>query len=382
MTLRPFVAFHDPWDALVLGRLLDAPVATFGGDRQRAAFAEAGLDPLLVEPPEDLQTLTLLDDPRVQAAIRQRPSSLICFKPSARLEARAEALGAKLAHSPARVAQGLENKLALAGLAEEAGVAIPAQWSTSPGKTSWPEITDRLGSDLVVQPPRGFAGRRTWRVRDAAGWRSIVDQLGRRTARVAAWRDGRPGTVNAVVDAQGQVLVTAPIVQVTGDPRLTPYRLGSCGNDFLWRPAPHPGDLAEEVAERFGPVLAARGYRGHFGLDFVLDGEELLTIEINARLTASFALYASLEPRLLHAHLTALRGQPIEAGRLPPIEAGQLIRLNTAEVALAPPDGPALWPHPAATVDPGGRLARAPSAGQVVDTVGGLDPDLLALLHS
>jgi predicted ATP-grasp superfamily ATP-dependent carboligase len=380
VSLRPFIAFHDPWDALALGRLLDAPVATFGGERQRAAFAAAGLEATLVEPPEELQTLALLDDPRVRAAVREQPSLLVCFKPSARLEARAGELGARLAHNPARLAQGLENKLALAGLAEEAGVAIPAQLSASPGRTSWQEITCQLGGDLVVQPPRGFAGRKTWRVRDADEWQAIVDQLGRRTARIAEWREGRPGTVNAVVDASGQVLVTAPIVQVTGDPRLTPYRLGSCGNDFTWRPAPHPGALAEAAAERFGPVLAARGYRGHFGLDFVFDGHELLVIEINARLTASFGLYASRQRRLLDAHLAALRGEAIEAGRLPPIEGGQLIRLNTSESAAASPDRPGLWPHPRAQVDPGGRLARAPSNGVVVDEAGDVSPALLRAL--
>ena len=377
---RPFVAFHDPWDALALARLLDAPVATFGGDRQRAAFAEAGLEPILVEPPEELQTLALLADPRVAAAIRSEPSSLICFKPSARLETRAAKLGARLAHAPARIAQGLENKLALAALAAEAKVPIPAQLSGSPARLGWDEVTARLGTDLVVQPPRGFAGRKTWRVRDERGWGRITAELGRRIARIAAWADGRPGTVNAVVDAGGRVLVTAPIVQVTGDPRLTPYRLGSCGNDFTWRPLPHPGDLAEATAERLGPVLAARGYRGHFGLDFVFDGDELLLIEINARLTASFGLYASWEPRLLTAHQAALREEAIDAGRLPPIEGGQLIRLNTSEGPLAPPRGPALWSHPAAKVDPGGRLARLPVQRLVVDEAGGIPPSLLEAL--
>ena len=375
--LRPFVAFHEPWDALALARLLDAEVATFGGDRQAAAFADAGLAPILVEPPSELQTLALLDDPRVAEAIAARPSLLLCFKPSARLEARAAELGAQVALAPARVSQGIENKLALAAIARDADVTIAAQLSAAPSKLAWEGAVARLGDDLVVQPPRGFAGRKTWRIRDEYGWRAIAEELGRRTARIAAWRDGRPGTVNAVVDAAGRVLVTAPIVQVTGDPRLTPYPLGSCGNDFVWRPAPHPGDLAAVAAERLGPVLAGRGFRGHFGLDFVFDGRELVIIEINARLTASFALYASWEPRLLHAHLTALRGHAIEPGRLPPIDGGQLIWMNTRDEALMPPDGPDVWPTPKRPAEPGDRLARVASRGVVVDEAGEVSPALI-----
>jgi len=370
--VRPFVAFHEPWDALALARLLGAPVATFGSEPVRRAFADAGLDPILVPAPAELTTRALLEEPRVAEAVAAEPSLLLCFKPSARLEARAAQLGARLALAPARLAQGLENKLALAGLAAEADVAIPAQLSGVPARLSWDEVTSRLGPDLVVQPPRGFAGRKTWRVRDEAGWSAIAAELGRRTARVAAWADGRPGTVNAVVDRDGRVLVTAPIVQVTGDPRLTPYRLGSCGNDFTWRPLPHPGDRAEEAAERMGLVLASRGYRGHFGLDFVFDGDELLLIEVNARLTASFGLYSTLQPALLEAHLTALRDEPIEPGRLPPLEAGQLIRLHTGPDPVAPPSGPGLQPSPKALAQHGDRLARLPVDGVVVDEEGQL----------
>ena len=379
--MRPFVAFHEPWDALALAGLLNAPVATFGGPLQRQAFAAAGLDPVLVEPPGELTTRALLDDPRVADAVAQEPSLLICFKPSARLEARSAELGARLALAPARLAQGLENKLALAALAAEAGVTIPAQLSAAPGRLSWPEIASKLGPDLVVQPPRGFAGRKTWRVRDADGWQRVATELGRRTARIAAWADGRPGTVNAVVDASGRVLVTAPIVQVTGDERLTPYPLGSCGNDFTWRPLPHPADRAEVAAERLGPMLASRGYRGHFGVDFVFDGEALHVIEINARLTASFAFYALLEPRLLHAHLAALRDEPMEAGRLPPLPGGQLIGMHTGSEPTAPPSGPGLLPTPKSLAWPGDRLVRLPVEGVVVDERGDIPPALVNALR-
>ena len=377
--MRTFVTCHDPWDALVLAGLLRSPVATFGGALQRQAFEAAGLDAILVPAPEELSTRALLDDPQVAEAVAAEPSLLLCFKPSARLEARAAELGARLALAPAKLAQGIENKLALSELADEAGVAIPAQRRCTPRDEAWARVSAELGPDLVVQSPRGFAGRKTWRVSDEASWRSLGQELGRRPARIAAWAEGRPGTTNAVVDADGRVLVTAPIVQVTGDPRLTPYPLGSCGNDFTWRPLPHPGDAAERMAERLGPLLAAKGYRGHFGLDWVF-GDELLLIEINARPTASFAFYSVLEPRLLQAHLAALRGEAIEAGRLPPLAGGQLIRLHTGDEPVAPPRGPGQLTSPKALVRHGDRMVRLPWEGIVVDEAGAIAPPLMRLI--
>jgi glutathione synthase/RimK-type ligase-like ATP-grasp enzyme len=378
--LRPrlFIAFHDPWDALGLATALPGVgAATFGGDRERAAFEAIGVDPVLVDPGGELQTLKLLDDVRVAEAIAAEPSLLVSFKPSARLEARAAALGATMALAPARIAQGLENKLALAGLAEEASVDCPGQVSMTPSTCSWAELGGQLGDDVVVQPPRGFAGRKTWRVRSQERWREIVQELGRRKARVARYVAGRPGTLNAVVDSGGRVVASAPIVQVTGDERLTPYRLGSCGNDFVWRPAPHPGEAALDLARRLGPVLAARGYRGHFGVDFVFDGTTCWLIEVNARLTASLALMASWDSTLLREHLAALRGEPIEPRQLPPIVGGQLIRLNTTDGPLPAPVGQGLWPSPKSAIGPGERLVRATTRGVVVNEEGALDPDLL-----
>jgi len=339
---QPFVVFHLEWDALLLGGLLpDAPTATFGDDRHRAAFAAGGLaEPLLMPPDlEILSTARLLDHPPIAEAIAARPHTLICFKPNARLEARAAALGATLAHAPARIGQGLENKLALTDLADQAGVPIPAPLKVTASEATYADLAATLGTTLVVQSPRGHA---------------------------------RAGTVGAVVDEAGRVIVTAPIVQLTGLPELTPHPLGSCGNDFWWRPSPHPGDGPAELAEGLGPVLAARGYRGHFGVDFVFDGATTWLIEVNARFTATFALAASRRPELLHAHLAALRGEAITPTRLPPFRGGQMIARNGTATRQPPITAPGWQPHPSETVGVGGRLGRFLTDGELVAADGSL----------
>ncbi len=330
--MRLVFVLHDPEMA---AELLEArpgtPVATYGGPPQRQLLGAASH--LVLVPAEgDLTTLRLLEHPEVGQMVGAEPSLIVCFKPSTRVERAAEVLGARIALTSAPLARGLENKLLLPELAQEAGVRIPRQQRIDVrADTPWSTLVNAVGEDAVVQSPRGFSGKKTFRVRDAETWEGLRVELARRPAKVAEYVSGRPGTLHAVVDAEGHVVVSAPIVQVTGEPSLTPFPMGSCGNDFRWRPTPYPRD-AEALAEAMGPVISARGYLGAFGLDYVVaeDGACVL-IEINPRLTASFALYASRCPRLLDDHLTALDGGALVPTRLPAFDGGQLVRYKRAD---------------------------------------------------
>ena len=380
---RLVFALHDPWMAISLVTARPGvPVATFGGAPERERLARLTDRAVLVPPPTDPSTRALLADGGVAALIAEEPSTLLSFKPSKRLEEAAAALGAQYALAPATLSGGLENKLALAGLAQAAGVDAPQQ-ETIRLTGDWADVAPSLRRPLVIQSPRGHAGGRTWEVADERAWRDLTESLSGRPARAAEFVRGRPGTVNAVVDHRGAVLVTAAIVQVTGVDWLTTFALGSCGNDFTWRPQPHPGDAAAEMAERLGAELARRGYRGHFGVDFVLGPEGPSLIEINPRLTASFALYAAWAPELLDAHLDAVGGGTIEPRRLPPLAGGQLIATNTGFGPAAPSPGDGalpggldketVWPA-SGPVAPGGRRARFVTRGMVIDASGALVP--------
>ena len=358
------IVFPDPWDALCVAKLLpDRAVVAYAAEGASAAFSEAHIDVRLVEPKGDLNTLNLLTDAPPSAAGNDL---VLAFKPSARLERS----GFRFALAPAAIAGAIENKLNLPELATLAGVNIAPQGRVRAGDISFAELSARFGLPFVAQSPRGFAGRRTFQIDTAADWESVTGELKGRPMKIASWAAGRPGTSNAVVDRFGTVVVSAPILQLTGDPDLTPYSLGSCGNDFTWRPSPNPGDLPAKIAEALGPVLARRGFHGHFGIDWVWDGTQCTLIEINARLTASFALYVSHRPQLLHAHLAASAGEPIEPARLLPVDAGQLVIYNVSGEDQTPLSGPHSWPAPGTVVAPEAKRGRRIVSGPVVDEDG------------
>jgi len=358
------IVLPDPWDALAIARLLPGEtVVSYEAAGVRAEFEKSQTNHILAQPSGELTTLRLITEHAPPSGIEP----VIAFKPSARLEK----TGRCFALSSSSVAGAIENKLNLSSFAQEAGVPIARQEKETVGENSFDVLAERFGLPFVAQSPRGFAGRRTFRVDDAQDWSTVEALLARRPVKLATWAPGRPGTSNAVVDSAGRVMVSAPILQLTGEPDLTPYPLGSCGNDFTWRPGPHPGDAPASLAEALGPVLAARGYRGHFGIDWVWDGSRCTLIEINARLTASFAVYVSHQPELLYAHLSALRGEAIEPRRLPSFEAGQLVSYNRGDQKAPPLVGSGCWPAPGSDVEPGAKRGRLVVRGPIVDANGG-----------
>lgn len=375
----------DAWMAWLISRLLpDSAVATFGFGPERDRLR--GDRHVVVPPVGDQSAVELLNDPAVRALI-DKGTEVLTFKPSRRVQDGVQALGGHVLLAEAALARGLENKNLLPTLAREAGVEIPTQASYARAEAlDFVALRERFGAPFVAQSPRGFMGRRTFAVYSEEQWSTLRQELGPRPVKIAALVRGRPATVNAVVDHAGACVVTAPIVQVTGVPWLTPFPLGSCGNDFCWRGGPDPGEGPAIVAERIGAAIAARGYRGHFGIDLVVEDGRSWLIEVNPRLTASFALYSAFQPRLLDAHLHAVRGDRIEAARLQAFDGGQLIVHHLTEdpgepIAGGPfpigvhPDtlvGTTLWPYPGPVVPFAGTRARLITRGPVVDAAGEL----------
>lgn len=334
---------------------------------------------------------TLLADPGARAFLDARAvTRLLVFKSSHGIETECRRRGWSLLAAPAVVARRWENKVAFRSLAGELGLPQPAGEIVDLSETPYADVARRLGARLVVQSAHGYGGNRTLAADDAEGWAAAVARLKAGHARVTARVDGLPLTLNACVTARG-VAVGAPCVQLTGEPELTPYPLGSCGNDWCAAGSLDlPVAALVALAERVGEALAGDDYRGIFGLDLVLteDGEPFV-IEVNPRLVASIALYTQLEVLagrlpLLARHVLAflapdLDDAPLDA-HLGPVAGAQVILHNiaprpigvTSRVAAGvyrhESGGGLTLARPAATVDrlasPDEILLLPPAAGR------------------
>ncbi|MHB8324670.1 MAG: ATP-grasp domain-containing protein [Candidatus Dormibacteria bacterium] len=248
----------------------------------------------------------LLDWAPAQRLLRERAQGIIVWKSSVAAERQAQGLGIPIANSSAKVARRLENKAYFSRAAAAQGLPLPETVAGPAG----PELLEpalALGLPLVFQLAHGFSGASTYPVASEVELRRLLLAFASRACRIAEMVEGTPVTVTGV--AFPDQVVTGPACrQLTGIPLLTPYPLGSCGNDFQAR-VPHR-ELVEETAARVGAWLREQGHRGVFGVDLVVsDAGRCWCIEVNPRLVASVPLWTLSardrgEPSLLDQHLS------------------------------------------------------------------------------
>lgn len=274
-------------------------------------------------------TAALLAHPKATQWLERRGDglSLLVFKPNAQVEQAADAHGWRILGARAAVARPIENKLQFARLLEERGLPRPQWREIHPAVDTYADVAAALGPRLVIQAAHGFSGNRSFIVDDEATFAQVTAQLRNRRARASRRVEGSPMTMNACVLDTERVRTGPLFHQVTGAPGCTPYPLGACGND--WTSCPPPPEVvvrAAAVARAVGQMLAERGFRGIFGLDFVVTASgEIVTIECNPRIVSSVPMATALEQEagalpLLASHLQATRG--LEADDAPDIREG------------------------------------------------------------
>lgn len=237
---------------------------------------------------------------QVGVLAQHKISSIIPFKHAVALEAAAQQAGVRVLASPAKLARQLENKLQLPDIAAAAGVQIPdtvviSRRAVLDGSAELPE----LASGWVVQPAISFAGAGTTPV---ATPDALTQALQHPTAAKSdVWKltrriHGEPMTVNAVVADDQDVVVAHVTRQLTGISVCSSEPLGSCGNEWSIPIDVSVAQAVRDTAAAVGRELARRGFRGACGLDVVASpGGDVVVIEINPRITASFGMLNQLQ---------------------------------------------------------------------------------------
>jgi hypothetical protein len=186
--------------------------------------------------------------------------------------------------------------------------------------------TLRLLTDgpVVLRRSRGSGGTGLTRISHAAelarSW-PAVDEAFISVAPFVA--DGVPVNVGGVVWSDG-VTVHPASVQLIGQRLLTDRPFGYCGNDFGAMQAVDTStiDQIEAYTARIGRWLRKQGYRGAFGVDYLVKNDIPLFTEVNARFQGSTHLSSEIaverdEPCILLEHVAAHLG--IEQPERPPL---------------------------------------------------------------
>lgn len=191
------------------------------------------------------------------------------------------------------------------------------------------ELASELGAKFVVQKDNSAAGHGTAVIRSGEDLAAAGRLLGDAFIWAASWAGSLSFNVNAVATGQG-VLVGFPSVQIVGQPVLCGAPCGHGGNDFTAaRQTPHEilTDIREQT-RRIGGWIEVRGYRGLFGLDFVLEetSGRPVAVDLNPRWQGSTSLQSQAEIRQARIPLAAVE-LALRTGRLQPSEAFRMADL-------------------------------------------------------
>ena len=139
--------------------------------------------------------------------------------------------------------------------------------------------------------------------------------------------DGAPCAA-VYVATEGEAQLLGVTRQIIGEPWLRAHGFQYAGSIGLW-----PVSAAViATLERLGNVLSEQfELTGLFGVDFMLDGEQVWTVEVNPRYTASVEIVErSTGVRAIAAHVAACGGA-----------SGEIERVGTLSPPVGAEDGPA-----------------------------------------
>ncbi len=272
---------------------LDPAGAGLGTGRDKALYQAHGLLEL-----KEVQALIL--------AVPEKERHLLTFKITPRFEKLAAPLKAKVLMPSYTLNRFWEDKNK--GMDELKKLGIPVKESLSGlwQEFNYDDAIARFGTkSLVIQKPRGMAGSSTHFVHDQNEWDELGKTLGSNPSiKISPFLIGTTYTVNALVSSTG-VYSGYPMFQITGDHRFTRYEGGTSGVDMSGCRSFSAAFLHEikNNIEKIGKAMAEDGFFGWFGVDFIVDGNDTITIiEINPRFTASVSVFSQAQNHGLQAN--------------------------------------------------------------------------------
>jgi hypothetical protein len=249
----------------------------------------------------------------MENALRQASGSrrvLVAAVASQSAAAFAAETGCELISNPPELAAWLNDKTNfLNGLGELGLPRVPGRW-TRPSQTRYAEVAAELGSSFVAQLAHGSSGSGTAVIQSEEDYQATGVRWGDALVWIAPDLGRLSVNINALALESG-IAVSYPSVQLEGWSALNAGRGMYCGNDYVATAGLPTGTVCDvvEQATKIGRWIASFGFRGLFGLDFVLDtsSSKAYAVDLNPRWQGSTAPLTLAE---------------YKAGRLPLVVAG------------------------------------------------------------
>jgi hypothetical protein len=241
--------------------------------------------------------------------------NLLVFKNSVTVEEHAKRLGVRLLASSANVSRKIENKVNFYRRLQDEDInLLPGEIIVMTDNIDYKNIVKKYGETFVLQASKGFAGNKTFLVRSTDEFDNVKNAYKKRPMRLTKYIPGATLTINACATSLG-TLVKTPFFQLTGFDGLTRNQMGTCGNDFYIQDIQSPViNNIIDCTKRVGDIIYQKGFRGLFGVDYIISNDKFYFIECNPRFVTSLPIFTRLEmingePPLVAFHILENMGK-------------------------------------------------------------------------
>lgn len=289
---------------------------------------EKGMGTRHIQEPRNSTTVMRLEKTKEYVSQFTGNPAMITYSSSVRMEQVCKDNDWTLVAIPSKFGKKMfEDKIKFRQLLEEAGVSVPPGEIALYSDFDYDKYSQKYGTPFVLQHPRLEGGKGTFFINNKREWDEAVrkiaepkdsdikkeENIDELELIVAKYISGPSPSISCCATRHG-ILTTKPQYQIIDIPELFSSQRGSglfCGHD--WTASDFSENIkkqAYEIAEEVGKRFQEKGYKGIFGIDFVLDEEKekLYVIEANPRLLGTFPVITMAqilngEPPLAAFHL-------------------------------------------------------------------------------
>ncbi len=296
----------------------------------------------LIEPKDKdlLGTTELLASPET-ANLVTPDSSILVFKNTQRVESEISSKKWKVLNPKSYLSERVENKLSQIRWLGDLAKYLPSHTVKLAKQISW------KNDPFIIQWAHGHTGDGTILLKTREDLVALQEKFPERMARLTSYIHGPSFTVNVVV-TKDKIMMGNISYQITGLQPFTDNEFSTVGNDWGFAHKflnQRDLDSIKTIVRDTGVKLQKDGWRGLFGVDFIMDEKtrKIYLIEINARQPASTTFESMLEIEerekkgikgitTFEAHLRALLDLPIDQDIIAITDGAQIVQRVTKHV--------------------------------------------------
>ncbi|MBI2990411.1 MAG: hypothetical protein HYY51_04495 [Candidatus Magasanikbacteria bacterium] len=276
--------------------------------------------------------------------------NLMVFKNTALIEQICSDKGWNLLNPSAKLASKVEEKISQVEWLGPISRYLPLHEIKLCREAQWP------GRPFILQFNRSHTGLGTILLENKENLEIIQSKFPQRPVRVSEYIRGPSLTINNIVARDGSVITGNLSYQITGIKPFSFQKFATIGNDWAlglgFSAKEKIAESIKNISKEIGKKLHQEGWRGLFGLDFIMDekSERLYLLEINMRQPASASFESILQDKarqnethkkiqamtLFELHvLSLLNEDTTKTCQSIPIEDGaQIILRNSDEISM------------------------------------------------